>query len=252
MRNGLLLLFSLLLIVGFSWTHGVAQTVIPENHYLVYEVPETYAFTTPVSLVDQFGCYCVLGMELDKFATPVDKNGEGFYDQTLHHTWWEFYQPQSVWWTTILNQFGEQYWQVKDSRYLLLPALKNTPGAPPVANHYKCYDAIGPEVNIPVTLVDQFGTYNMVATAPVIFCNPTTKCIEGGQTEPIIEPVAHLACYVLEPVVSTSYTAVAYDQFGDWQVTLQEPCWLCLPTTKIGTLPTEPSTWGKIKGMYKD
>lgn len=254
MRNVVLLLLSLSLIIGFSWTHGTAQQLIPENHYLVYEVPEVYSFTTPVSLVDQFGCYCVTGgMELDKFATPVDKNGEGLYDPMVHHTWWAFHQPQSVWWTTINNQFGEQLWQVTNGRYLLLPALKDTPGTPPpVANHYKCYDAIGPAVNVPVTLVDQYGTYSMVATEPVIFCNPTTKCIEGGQTEPIIEPTAHLACYKLEPAVPTLYTAVAYDQFGDFQVTLEQPCWLCLPTEKTHTVPTEPTTWGKIKAMYQD
>lgn len=252
MRKAVLLVLALPLIIGFAWTHGTAQPLIPENHYLVYEVPEVYTFATPVSLVDQFGCYCVFGMELDKFANPVDKNDEGCYNQTIHHTWWKFHQPQSVWWTAIWNQFGEQVWQVKDGRYLLNPALKNTPGTPPTANHYKCYDAIGPAVNISVTLIDQFGTYNMVATEPVIFCNPTTKCIEGGQTEPIIEPLAHLACYKLEPVIQTSNGATAYDEFGDWTITLEQPCWLCLPTDKVSTVPIEDTSWGRIKALYKD
>ena len=252
MRKAALLLLSFAWATCFLWTNGSAQTVIPENHYLVYDVPEVYNFSTPVSLVDQFGCYCVFGLELDKFANPVNKNGEGYYNQTVHHTWWKFHQPQTVWRTAISNQFGDQVWQVKDGRYLLLPALKNTPGTPPLANHYKCYDATGPAVNIPVTLTDQFGTYCMTATEVVIFCNPTTKCIQGGQTEPIIEPSAHLACYKLEPTLSTCYSATAYDQFGDWQVTLQQPCWLCLPTDKLSTVPAEPSTWGKIKALYKD
>jgi len=251
MRKGAVLFLSLALIFGFSWTLASAQ-IVPENHYLVYEVPEVYDFTTPVSTVDQFGCYCIFGMQLDKFANPVDKNGEGMLDPMLHYTWWAFHQPQSVWWTTIMNQFGEQVWQVKDGRYLLNPALKDMTGDPPLANHYRCYDATGPAVNIPVILVDQFGTYSMMATEPVIFCNPTTKCIEGGQTEPIVEPIAHLACYKLEPVMSVGIPATAIDEFGAWPITLEQPCWLCLPTDKIDTVPVEDTTWGKIKALFKD
>jgi len=36
---------------------------------------------------------------------------------------------------------GSTKMQVKDGRYLVLPALKNQPGTPPPWNHYKCYDA---------------------------------------------------------------------------------------------------------------
>ncbi len=251
MKKVLLLLVSVALVFGSSWMNVAAQT-IPENHYLVYDVPECYSFASNIALSDQFGLFCAYGVQLDKFATPVDKNGEGFYNQTVHHTWWALHHQQTVWWTTISNQFGEQIWQVKDGRYLLLPALKNTPGTPPTANHYKCYDAIGDSLNVPVTLIDQFGTYSMVVTEVVLFCNPVEKCVEGGSTYPIVESDAHLACYRLEPMTATNYTAVAYDQFGDWTITLEQPCWLCVPTLKLGTVPAEPTSWGKIKALYQD
>jgi hypothetical protein len=251
MRIVVLLLFSFALLAGLSWVEGNAQ-IVPENHYLVYDVQQMNFFVGSMDLVDQFGTFTVDSLMMEKFATPVDKNGSGFYDQTCHLTWWTLFDPQSIWWTTINNQFGEQLWQVKDGRYLLLPALKNMPGPPPTANHYKCYDAIGPSVQIPVTLVDQFGTYSMVATEVVLFCNPVEKTLVTGQTYPIIEQFAHLACYKLEPVIPVTRTAIAYDQFGDWDLSIEKPCWLCLPTHKIDTVPNEPTTWGKIKALYEN
>jgi hypothetical protein len=44
----------------------------------------------------------------------------------------------------------------------------------------------------------------------------------------------------------------AIDQFGAWQVTPLEPCWLCLPMLKLYTVPNEESTWGKIKSLYSE
>lgn len=252
MRKTAILFCAFALAAGLFWTVGSAQPIVPENHFLVYDVPENNTFTASIALADQFGLSCVYSAELDLFATPVDKNGEGIYDDVVHHTWWKIDDPQSAWQTSIENQFGVQNWMVKNGRYLLLPALKNTPGTPPIANHYKCYEAEGDPVNIPVTLVDQFGTYSMVATDVIWFCNPTSKCVEGGDTYEIVENQAHLACYLLEPVISTSITAMAYDQFGDWQLTLEQPCWLCLPTKKTGTVPTEPTSWGRIKALYKN
>ncbi len=250
MRNGVLLCFILGLVAGLSWTSGSAQMVM-ENHYLVYEVPEVYSFTGPIVLTDQFRVFTADFAELDKFATPVAKNGEPILNPSMHQTWWMIDDPQSIWWTLIDNQFGVQRWQVKDGRYLVLPALKNEPTMPPPWNHYKCYDALGPPLDIPVTLYDQFGSYQMIAKEPVLFCNPVEKTVQGN-VYPIMTPEAHLACYRLEPVMPGGFTAMAFDQFGDWQITLLEPCWLCLPTIKLETVPTEPSTWGKIKSLYSD
>lgn len=247
--RGLRLLL-VVVVIGVWFGIGSAQ-MLPENHYLVYEVPETYVFAGNIALFDQFRFICADEVWLDKFANPVEKNGEPMFDPMLHQTWWTLHDPQSIWITTIENQFGNAIWQVKDGRYLVLPALKNQPGMPPPWNHYKCYDAVGPAVNIPVTLYDQFGIYQMVATTPVLFCNPVEKCV-NGVTYPIINPEMHLACYLLEPPMAFGMPVTAFDQFGDWQVTPLEPCWLCLPTMKLFTVPNEESTWGKIKSLYSD
>jgi hypothetical protein len=249
--RGMVLLLSLVLALALPFATGSAQ-MMPENHYLVYDVPETYTFTGQIALFDQFRFFCTTEVFLDKMANPVEKNGEMIWDPMLHQTWWTLHDPQSVWWTTIENQFGDQVWKVKDGRFLVLPALKNDPGTVPPWNHYKCYDAVGPALNMTVTLVDQFGTYEMMAMEPVLFCNPVEKCV-NGITYPIIEPMTHLACYRLEPPTPASVQPVMmYDQFGDWQVTPLEPCWLCVPSMKLHTVPTHESTWGKIKELYSD
>lgn len=248
--RGMVLFLSLVLVVGLSLTDGAAQMML-ENHYLVYEVPETYVMPGPISLNDQFRFICADEVWLDKFATPVEKNGEPMFEPMMHQTWWTLHDPQSIWWTTIENQFGTQLWQVKDGRFLVLPAFKNQPGTLPPWNHYKCYDAVGPALNMPVMLVDQFGVYQMTATTPVLFCNPVEKCVDTGQY-PIINPEMHLACYLLEPPMPGGMPAMAFDQFGDWQVTPMEPCWLCLPSLKLHTVPNEDSTWGKIKSLYSE
>ena len=47
-------------------------------------------------------------MTLDKFANPVDKNGEGIPDTTLHQTWWEIDDPQPVRAVEMANQLGQR------------------------------------------------------------------------------------------------------------------------------------------------
>ena len=251
MNKVLLLTLVLVLVMGLMSTNGAAQLLL-ENHYLVYEVPEIYVFTADIVLGDQFGSFATPEVILDKFATPVSKNGEPVFDPGAHQTWWEIYDPQSTWWTLIANQFGQQRWQVKDGRYLVLPALKNMPGSPPLFNHYKCYDAVGPAMNIPVLLVDQFGTRQMVATNPRLFCNPVEKTVNGIHYPTVVDPETHLACYELQPPMAYGLPVMALDQFGEWLVTPLEPCWLCLPTTKLQAVPAEPQTWGKIKSLYSD
>lgn len=248
--RGMVLLLSLALVLAVSLNQAAAQFV-PENHYLVYEVPQVYVFTGQIELGDQFGVFATPEVIFDKFATPVSKNGEPIFEPMLHQTWWQIFDPQSIWWVTIANQFGQQRWQIKDGRYLVLPALKNQPGSPPPWNHYKCYDAFGPEVNIPVLLQDQFGTRSMVATKPKLFCNPVEKTVNGIHY-PIMYPEAHLACFELQPPQPLGIPAMAFDQFGMWDMAILEPCWLCLPTIKLQAVPAQPETWGKIKSLYSE
>jgi hypothetical protein len=254
MRQGLILLLAVVLVAGLSWTSSDAQ-VIDENHYLVYQVPEVFTVTGQILLADQFNDYTTTFVTFDKFANPVSKNGEPMFDDLLHQTWWlidDPVPPCSERLVALDNQFGRQDWLVDDGLYLVLPATKDMPGVPPPTwNHYKCYDAIGPVLNTPVVLMDQFGTYNMTVTEPVLFCNPCLKEF-NGEVHPIVNPEAHLACYLLEgdwtPVTHMPWL---YDQFGEWQIHVHEPCWLCVPSLKLTVVGMEQSTWGSVKSLYR-
>lgn len=248
MRKRMIFLFTFALVASLYWTNGGTQ-IVPENHYLVYEVPETYTFSGGIVLFDQFGDFSTDVVQFDKFATPVEKNGEPMFDPEVHQTWWNIFNPQPEWLVALDNQFGRQDWTVTDGRYLVVPARKDVPGPPPPFNHYECYDAVGPPVDMPVTLIDQFGIMELIATVPELFCNPCEKQVDGN-IFPIEDPAMHLACYRLEPPMLLGVTAMAFDQFGDWQISLLEPTWLCLPTIKLSAVGTERSTWGKVKSLY--
>ena len=251
MKRTAVLIVTLVLVAGFGWTDGQAQ--LPENHYLVYDVPDQWTYDVQLVIFDQFNpAFFADSFVLDKFATPVQKNGEPMFNAMMHQTWWQIHDPQPVWEVVLDNQFGLQTWQVTDGRYLVLPALKFDPSPIPPWNHYKCYDAVGPPVDIPVVLVDQFWTYEGIAALPEQFCNPCQKEVFEGEIYPIIEPEVHLACYRLEPAEIVAFAADAFDQFGMWPVMLEETCWLCLPTEKLQAEGTQQSTWSDVKSLYRD
>ena len=254
MRKDVLLSLSVALVLGLCWVGAGAQ-VFPENHYLVYEITETYVFTGQIMLVDQFSEFHTTVVEMDKFANPVMKNNEPIIEPDIHQTWWlidDPIPPCTDKLVEIANQFGRQEWMVGDGRYLVLPAYKDMPGAgwPASWNHYKCYDAEGPAVNVPVQLVDQFGSYVMVAVDPVLFCNPCMKEVNGLQFD-MVWPDIHLAVYRLDPPEQAGFFAVASDQFGVWDINLEEPIWLVLPTEKLTVVETESKSWGDVKSLYR-
>lgn len=222
-----------------------------ENHYKVYNIMPPFTYTANILLMDQFGDYQVSFLTLEKFATPVEKNGEPILYPELHHTWWRIDVPQAPGWNiTIDNQFGEQVWHVDNPQYLVLPARKFEPGPPLPFNHYLAYNAIGPDVAVPVHLVDQFGIFDGVAMTPEFFLNPVQKTADGV-VYPIIDQEAHLACYRLDPPWTYLIPVVAFDQFGEWQFDLIDHDCLCVPSFKQVVVQTESSTWGEIKSLYR-
>lgn len=245
-----ILLTAVLLVCGLVWVDTSAQN-LPENHYLVRNTDGNYTFQGQIELRDQFKNFTATYVDFEKFACPVDKNGEMMYDPAIHQTWWVIDDPQSIWWTLIENQFGDQTLRVKDGRYLVLPANKGNPTSFEGFNHYKCYDAIGPSLDLNVELTDQFGSYTMVVREPVLFCNPVEKIVNGVTYE-IFSPDVHLACYRVEPFIGADYSVWAFDQFGDWYITAHDPCWLCVPSLKLETVPNQNRTWGAIKSLYAE
>jgi hypothetical protein len=241
------------LFASLFWGGAGAQ-IVPENHYLVYDVQNVYTVTAEIRLMDQFNEFQTNFIEFDKFANPVEKNGEPILDPNVHQTWWlidDPVPPGEDRLVGLVNQFGRQDWVVGDGRYLVLPAHKNMPGWPEPWNHYKCYEADGPPVDVPVQLADQFGFYDMTAVEPVLFCNPCIKEVFGQWYE-ILWPEAHLAVYRLEPPTGVAgFAAVASDQFGEWEMNFEEPVWLVLPTDKLTVVMTETSTWGRVKSLFR-
>jgi hypothetical protein len=230
-----------------------AQPVFNENHYLVYRVealpPPT--ISTMLELYDQFGDYMTNELTLEYFANPVMKFDEPVFDVNLHHTWWRIDNPQPERDVIIENQFGPRVLRVRDGRYLLAPSLKDVPGGElPQANHYECYEAEGMPVGFEVPLTDQFGNSTPLVMEPEWFCNPVRKTHDGVVYEPVDLEI-HLTCYRLEPPVPMERDALAIDQFGFWELGIREGLWLCVPTEKFDFVPTERSTWGRIKSVFR-
>lgn len=223
-----------------------------ENHYKVYNVQPPHAFTGPIQLADQFGGYSVDVLFLEKFANPVQKNGEPIIFPETHETWWRVDLVGQGWMIVVDNQFGEQVWQVGDPQFLVLPARKFEPGPPLQNNHYLAYQAMGQPVNIPVSLVDQFGQIEAIAAEPVYFLNPVEKVTPDGVVYPILDPEAHLACYRIDPPMMYDIPVIAFDQFGVWDfIVLDHDC-LCVPSFKRQVVRTEEKTWSEIRGMFHD
>jgi hypothetical protein len=242
----LLLAAAILLPVG-----SADAQILPENHYKTYQTVGP-TMTMPIGLRDQFGLYQVDQLVLDRFANPVDKNFEGIYDPMMHQTWWDLFIPTVTRLVTATDQFGQFQWTVHNARYLLLPALKNDPTGqpPPLWNHYLCYEAMGPAPQIIVTLEDQFGGIDTVVLEGIFFCNPVEKETPDGEIFPIIDPVVHLTCYLIDDPNPYGIPLTATDQFGQWSLDAGFSDCLCVPAFKDDVVGTEESTWGKIKGLY--
>jgi len=254
--------------VSFASDLALAQGEPPlpaENHYKVYRsLPIT--IVKPLELRDQFGQLTVVDLVFDKFATPADKivmNADGttttypMVDPDIHQDWWRIAYPQPTRTVMVTDQFGKGPWTVRDARYLLAPAKKfPVPGdTVPEWNHYLCYDVVsGPIVNRQVTLIDQFGNAQVYVLQAKYFCNPVEKRVGGpaGIVYPIIDANAHLACYMVENPNVLPRSITTLDQFGFWQTQIYENDCLCAPALKDHPLPARPSTWGKIKSLYRN
>jgi hypothetical protein len=224
--------------VDMTWDAGMyIPTQVETDHYKTYEVPGGPYIEMPLILRDQFGEEYADTMQLAKLATPVSKNGEPIHDPLAHLSWWEFFQthPHPTRIVTVENQFGLYDWTVKDPRYLLLPALKNSSpdDVIPDKNHYLCYKAFGDTMSINVTLVDQFDSSTVFVVEPAYFCNPVEKEIPGGIVYPIVDSLAHFTIYrVLNPN-AYDIPVTVLDQFGFWtDIRLEENRYLCVPADK--------------------
>jgi hypothetical protein len=235
-------------------TVAQANPLPPWDHYETYRVGDAPGRQVTVVLEDQFGLATHLTSLLEQFGVPVSKNGEMIAYPLLHYTWWQIDGSAPGRRVIVNNQFGEQALDVSNPRYLWNPALKNpVPGqAPPTdANHYKCYFASGQAIYREVRLETQFGTEIATVREPEVFCNPTSKTDPTGRQYPIIDPHQHYVCYRLDPVHLLSYQVPVMDQFLFEPLYLTASRYLCVPSIKTGVVPTVPSTWSRVRALYR-
>lgn len=250
-----LMLKGFLVLVG---SQANAQVDPIWDHYRAYAIPEaTRLAGPPVTLKDQFGSWSYSTTELQCFSNPDQKTHDGITyginAPRLHYTWWRlpsdgFDRPG----VQVSNQFGPQSLHVKgNAQFLLNPATKNDAGPIPAANHYKCYFCEGTAPNVTVALADQFTQRSALVGRPFWLCNPTQKIDVSGLTHEIVDPDQHLVCYSIEPEL-VSFTAVVSDQFiQNRQLALLGSLYLCVPSEKHDPTPTETSTWGRVKTLYR-
>lgn len=104
----------------------------------------------------------------------------------------------------------------------------NVPGfCQPGVDHYKPYEVLGPSINGPITLEDQFGTVTITSLVLTKFATPVSKNLE-----PILDPVAHQTWWEFlfdEP----TRIVVARDQFGEHEWVLGNSRFLLNPALKF-------------------
>ena len=205
------------------------QTPKPD-HFQGYPTSQLVGNDGPVVQIDdQFGSQTTdLGLPT-RFLVPVDKNSEGIDDPISHLTCYDI--PDGVAGPPVIstNQFGAQPLTLGVPDSLCVPTEKLISPGTVDLDHYKCYGATGAQVDIGVTLLDQFQARTALVLEPQLFCTPADKNGEG-----IDDPINHLTCYSTNPVGQAPGLIPIANQFlaGD-QLDLLGPDLLCAPSTKI-------------------
>lgn len=99
--------------------------------------------------------------------------------------------------------------------------------------HFKCYVITPkPSANEPVTLVDQFGTEDVVRRGAEFVCTPVLEKNGVALLQPL-PPFDHLKCHNITPSgppINETFTVT--DQFGPENLTFRTAQFLCAPATK--------------------
>jgi hypothetical protein len=227
------------------------------NHFKVYDVDDQAVFLpADLLLTDQFPPEVLVPgfdpLDLDLFANPVDKNGEGIGDPDEHQRWYRLEDPEPTQASqvTYTNQFGTQKLRVGDPRYLVVPSQKDPHAPPEPTNHYQCYEVTwAPHKNKRIVqLDDQFGAEADVEVGdPRYFCNPVEKVVDPFGNPvfyPIRDPDNHLVCYDIEPKVDHDLFVTTLDQFGPATLNVHTNELLCVPSVKEGWGVPTMGRWG--------
>jgi hypothetical protein len=221
------------------------------DHFLLYQVTEGPNVNVVVDLNDQFGYEPNISVTRPRFfANPVQKTHDGdtifpIQNPDEHLVFYDIsgaYQTTSV---SVINQFGQPTFDTYEPALLAVPSDKisfEQPEPGPL-DHFKCYWT-GEDMVIGqnVYLEDQFGTWEVVVDESWYLCNPVEKT--HGQMETQVSNYDHhLMIYSITPQPDYWHVQVS-NQFGTYQVTLQGPVALAVPTQKL-----EPGSHGPPVGL---
>src|SRR5262249_50272213 len=159
-----------------------------------------------------------------------DKNG--------HFDWYVLSQAQPEPTRTIRfrNQFGQYSIDIKNPRYLLVPAQKSSDAGsafPEALDHYECYEVVKVNVAPPPPvgdLRDQSVLEPHVQVGkPRCFCTPVRKVREGQPPVGIKDAKTHLAVYEIPPKAH-AVAIKTRDQFGTRALQVIRSVMLAVPS----------------------
>lgn len=225
--------------------------LVCSDHYLCYVAKELPPLTNPpvVDLEDQFFAAAYDVGRANLFCNPASKNFEPITDPDTHQKAYRIKKvagPHIQPFVTIQNQFGQLRLHVVTETHLMVPSSKGLTSAPPTPNpeapgfeHFKCYrvSVVGPTKfpkNVIIEVADQFGNGKYLVRKPLRICAPVEKKLVGGQIEPIRDPIRHLVCYGLRPIVKIPPPdeIQATNQFGIEHLRLKKEREFCVPSLK--------------------
>jgi hypothetical protein len=106
-----------------------------------------------------------------------------------------------LWQVIVTNQFGvEQELYVAGPSYLAVPTRKGPQDPPQGLDHFLVYDVVdvvGPSIEEPAVLWDQFTQQAVTVEMPLLFANPVKKT-HGSVVAGIKNPEDHLAFYMID------------------------------------------------------
>ena len=219
-----------LFVAGVATAAGGPATL---DHFTLYAATGNIDPPTVV-LEDQFGIQTTDLGPTRFFLVPADKNGEGIIDPDSHLTCYQIANgpggPAKV---TATHQFGTDSLDLGAARVACIPSEKFPPAQISI-DHYVCYDAVGDPLGASATFVDQFYGFTHQITTPFLFCAPARKTVppNPGPEAPILDPLSHLACYVIEPPGQPVGIVPIRNQFGGDEIDVQQRLAVCLPAQK--------------------
>jgi hypothetical protein len=210
-----------------------------ERRYQCYEIHRKNFNLEGVSVVDAVGASTMLIKRAKRICAPADVNGS---DPTApldpgHLTFYTIRQttPFTAATATVTNEFGTATVKLSKPDRLLVPTAKSLTAIPDALatpiDHFKCYRLSTARTRVEdLTITDQFGTIEVDIKKPLHLC--LAAAVNG---EPVPQPNASLACYLVRGVRPATAPPIVYtrDQFGPDQYPFFGPRDLCVPSTVV-------------------